>query len=270
MAQGKTRKVNHRQIIVPENEWICVPGTHEAIISREVYDLVQWQISENSARDKEIRSQARQYTPNLFKGKIFCDQCGYAMHRSRDNKTGEYWFRCQSQWKYKKSACTLVSARENDILEAVLTEFKAHNSELITFALRLQKEAPQVREKQSSDDAEITELKVKLAQDTAFKQSLYESLVSEVITVEEYSVLKAEYEHRIDELRERVATIEKERREIEKNTTDGLDLFEHLRRVTVRNDITAELVDALVERITINPDKSAKVTLKTSVLEVVA
>jgi len=270
MVQGKTRKVNHKQIPAPQSEWVCVPDTHEQIISRETFDLVRRRLGENSARDKEKRSAANPYTPNMFHGKIYCEHCGRAMHRHRDNNTGEYWFRCQSQWKYAKDACTVVSIREIDVLETVLAAFKAHNGELIAFALRLQKDAPQIREKQAGGDAELWQIKTKLARDTAFRQSLYESLVSAVVTPEEYAALKAEYEQRIDELRERAAAIENERRENEKAANDGFDLFDRLRRVAVRYDVTEELIAALVDKITVNRGKSAAVKLKTTVSEVVA
>ena len=44
MVQGKTKKVNHRvkqSVKVPEEEWARVEGTHEAIIDREDFELVQ-------------------------------------------------------------------------------------------------------------------------------------------------------------------------------------------------------------------------------------
>jgi DNA invertase Pin-like site-specific DNA recombinase len=270
MVQGKTQKINHKQIDVPQDKWVCVPNTHEPIISPELYDIVRQRLSDNSARDKATRSGAKPYTPNMFHGKVYCANCGRAMHRQRNNKTGEYWFRCESQWKYAKSICTVVSAREDDIREAVLSAFKAHNGEIIAFALRLQKEAPQTETKQAGDGAELAQIKAKLAQDMSFKQSLYENLVSDVISQDEYVTLKTDYESQIDELRGRAAAIEKERQEFEKQTRDGLNLFERLRRVTVRNDITEELIDALVEKISINRDKSVNVILKSSVLEVVA
>jgi uncharacterized protein YeeX (DUF496 family) len=270
MVQGKTRKINHKQTDVPQDEWICVPNTHEPIISPEIYDTAQRRLAENAARDKAIRSVAEPYTHNMFHGKIHCEHCGRAMHRQRNNKTGEYWFRCESQWKYAKTICTVVSAREDDILEAVLSALKAHTGEIIAFALRLQKEAPQTEAKQLNDGAELAQIKAKLAQDMSFKQSLYENLVSEVISQGEYIALKTDYENRIDELRGRAAAMEKELRESEKQKNDGFDLFERLRRVTSRYDITEELIDTLVEKISINRDKSAKVVLKSSVLEVVA
>jgi chromosome partitioning protein len=182
MAQGKTRKVNHTQIAVPEREWVCVPATHEAIISREIYDAVQRKLAENAARYRAAHTGVEPYTPNMFHGKVRCEHCGRAMHRHRNNKTGEYWFRCQTQQNYAKDACTVVSAREDDVLEAALSAFKAHNNQIIAFALRLQKKAPQIREKQAYEDAELTQIKASLARDTGFKQSLYENLVSGAIT----------------------------------------------------------------------------------------
>lgn len=121
MVQGKTQTVGGKQINVSPDEWITVKNTHEPIISREMFENVQHLRTLNSERDKASRRKAIPYAENIFGGKIFCAKCGYPMRRKRQNKDNVYWYRCESQHRYSKSACVQVSVREADLITEVLT-----------------------------------------------------------------------------------------------------------------------------------------------------
>ena len=120
MVQGKTRKVNGKQINVDPSEWVCVPNTHAPIISRDIFDFVQESRSEKHERARVIRENANPYSMNVFKGKIICATCGHQMHRHKQAGHDYYWFRCESQWKYGKDACTVVSVKEDDLKTEIL------------------------------------------------------------------------------------------------------------------------------------------------------
>lgn len=63
----------------PTSEWVRVEGTHEAIISKDVFDQVQRQIASR-------RRQRRDGTTQIFAGLVKCADCGWAMHFARQNK----------------------------------------------------------------------------------------------------------------------------------------------------------------------------------------
>lgn len=126
----ETKIGGRKRILLPEEEWKIIPNTHEAIISREVFDKVK--------KIKEKRSFGG-YTGNknrsIFSDKIFCKECGRHMS-----------FRCDSRqkknsdkiYKYKSYYCNLCKAektpnniREKDIIELIkpkLKEFKIQNT----------------------------------------------------------------------------------------------------------------------------------------------
>ena len=125
----ETKIGGRKRILLPEEEWKILPNTHEAIISREVFDKVK--------KIKEKRSFGG-YTGNknrsIFSDKIFCKECGRHMS-----------FRCDSRqkknsdkiYKYKSYHCNLCkdektpnNIREKDIIELIkpkLNEFEVQN-----------------------------------------------------------------------------------------------------------------------------------------------
>ncbi|GHU94492.1 hypothetical protein FACS1894208_05670 [Clostridia bacterium] len=100
MVQGKTRKINHNQVNVPRSEWVIVEHTHEQVVDKSVFECVQ-QIRKNIA--ELIPERHRTSNKNIFAGKVKCAHCGLSMTRKRQ-KNGAYWFRCESQFRYVKSA----------------------------------------------------------------------------------------------------------------------------------------------------------------------
>ena len=69
------------------------------------------------------RAKAREvkvYTPNLFKGKVFCAHCGGSLHRQRNirKKSDDvYFYHCLSQSRISKDACPGVTIREDMLLD---------------------------------------------------------------------------------------------------------------------------------------------------------
>lgn len=126
----ETRIGGRKKILLPEEEWKVIHNTHEAIISREIFDEV-----------KEIKEKRKFYVytgkknRSIFSDKIFCKECGRHMS-----------FRCDSRQKknsdkinkYKSYYCNLCkdektpnNIREKDIIELIkpkLKDFKIQNT----------------------------------------------------------------------------------------------------------------------------------------------
>ncbi len=93
---------------VDRKEWIVVEGTHEAIVSRELWDPVQKQ-NGSCAREK-----------SKFAGFLFCGDCGSPMIKTdRDRKTV---YCCGSYRRYGTAACTKHDVSEAEIEEVVRTD----------------------------------------------------------------------------------------------------------------------------------------------------
>ena len=130
MVQNKTGNVSykvHKQVDKPENEWIRVEGTHEPLISTEVWELVRT-IERQNARS---RTQADGETA-LFAGLLRCMDCGSLMrsyHDGRRRKDGsKSAYRSYACGRYAsggKSVCTGHIMNQRVLIEVVLTDIRA-------------------------------------------------------------------------------------------------------------------------------------------------
>lgn len=81
MVQHKVRTKNFKEKVmevVSKEEWIKVPDTHEAIISKEIFDEVQL-LHKNVPKNK-----TRCNGDNIYAGILKCGDCGYALIKNTE------------------------------------------------------------------------------------------------------------------------------------------------------------------------------------------
>ena len=84
LVQGKTKIVDHQQVQADEDNLIIATNTHEAIISHEVFEAVK--AYRRQVCEESKAHEVDPYTPNIFKGKVFCAHCGGSLHRQRNKR----------------------------------------------------------------------------------------------------------------------------------------------------------------------------------------
>ena len=258
MVQNKKQKINYKEVYIPPEKWVIVQNTHEPIISREVFDEVQkirQQISESNAEKKYNGA----YSPHLFKCKVFCAKCGYLMYRHRQNKDGTYWFRCESSWKFSKNTCTVVSVKEMDLKNEIIAIIQKYAEIIRGRFIQLEIET---KCGETASDIELNEINSLLDKDGRMIKSLYESMVGGMITRDEFGQMKADYEAKIADLSNRAKEIRNSRRETEQKNKDYTDFAQAVSTVTASDSLTEEIIDKLVEKVLVNPDKSVEVYFK--------
>ena len=179
------------------------------------------------------------------------------MHRKRQNKYGAYGFHCDSQWKYGKNTCVQVSVREVVVKSEILSllaaqpkikDCKATLSELKTMP--------------HDFDTELREINQRLAMNGRILQSLYENLVDELITAEEFVQMKADYEAKNEALTYRAEEIHRTYHKNKIYQSECLDISEAIAAAIRNYELTAEIMELLVDRIAVRPDKSVDISLR--------
>jgi len=255
LVQGKTKIIDHRQVKAGADNLVVVHGTHEAIISREMFETVaayRRQVAKDSKKSSQIP-----YTPNIFKGRIFCGQCGISLHRQRNR--GIYHYRCITRNRVRKDACVVVSIKERDLTAAVLEILRGQIGTLVDHYLELRKNGAFLKERNSRITAEILSLKQNLETNRRFLRGLYENLVQGTLTNEEYFTLKAGYEAKISADRERAAALEAGLSKLNSELKQYDDLARDAQTLKAGCRLTVDLVEKLVERIDVFPDKQVRV-----------
>ena len=81
LVQGHTTIIDHKQVPAGPENLTVVRDTHEAIVSRELFDAVQKKL--DATAQANISRTVKPYTANILKGKVFCACCGRGLHRQR-------------------------------------------------------------------------------------------------------------------------------------------------------------------------------------------
>ncbi|WP_256358482.1 recombinase family protein [Bacillus sp. sid0103] len=177
LVQGRstTRSVTNksRNENNPE-DYILIPNTHEAIISKEDFNTVQQLIEHR----KRIRPQAEKH---LFTNTLYCSDCGHGMHFKANSKG----YICGNYNKHGAKACSNHLTRENTLCLAILNDIRGLLSSLDSTSYmeaieaKVQKQRIQSQKQINFAKEEMTDLKSK-------KQKAVGLLVDEVISKEAY------------------------------------------------------------------------------------
>ncbi|WP_269212590.1 hypothetical protein [Streptococcus equi] len=117
--------------MLPEEEWEIIHNTHEAIVSREVFDKVR------IIKKKKFSGDTQKTEKNLFfLTRFFCKECGRHMGfrcDSRQKKNPNKVYKYRNYYCYFcKASRTPNNVKERDIIELIrpkLDEFKLQNTE---------------------------------------------------------------------------------------------------------------------------------------------
>ena len=259
MVQGKTGTVSYKNkklISKPEDEWIRVEGTHEPIISQEIWDTVQ------SIDQKRVRKNAASDgIRSVFTGLVYCAECGFKMRNHtekftyKDGSPGRYSsFICGNYARSGKSACTIHTIYENVLEQIVLEDirekarFAAHDPEMLAqHILRLKdKEAQSHR---TSCEQELKAVKTRLDELERLMQSLYEDKYSGTVPQSVFQTLIRKYETERVEKAAALPELERRARSAMESRQDAGRWTEIIRQYTEITKLDESMLFALVDRI---------------------
>lgn len=121
MVQGKTTKLSLKSkkiTYIPKEDWVVVENTHEAIVDKETFDLVQVILKKNS--HKQVSSQ-----DYLLKGLLICKECGHSLSIQKNKNGKQAYTVCNYYKKHSKyDVCTPHRFNYRVIEESILNSIK--------------------------------------------------------------------------------------------------------------------------------------------------
>ena len=231
--------------------------THPAIVDRHTFDTVQ-----------EIRRHRRRPTAtgklSIFSGRVFCADCGAKLHYCTANgfKDSQDFFVC-ANYRSNTGTCTGHYIRAVTLNRLVFRHIQGVLSYIQQFEasfVKKEMEKAGAERKQSIEKAKADLVTLRRRDedlDTLFKR-IYEDMVSGRLSAERFDKLSSEYEAEqkqvkaeILDLQERIDSGEQERHDLQQ-------FLKNVRRYTDPEELTAELLNDLVERIVVHaPDRSS-------------
>ncbi len=240
------RRVEHSR-----EECLVFENTHPALITREVWDVVQ-RVRKNKRRLTKMEEQSK------YSGLVFCADCGSNMvlHRAHTMSASYNHFTCRT---YKKDgeACT-----GHYIRECVLDEIVLEDLRRVTSAAREHPEkfAAYIGSKQSAElqreirrqEKELAAMRKRKAELDAIFKKLYEDSVLGSITTKQFQMLSGSY---TEEQNRITAGIPQKENEIQRlrETAIGTDSFlDKAKQYTDITELTPELLRLFIEKIVVH------------------
>ncbi len=254
MVQGKSTTIQHKQIKTDKKDWIIVKNTHEAIISKEMFQKVQ-QCRDEIAKKSKSQNKVP-YAENILKGKIFCQCCGKNLHYYRNSKK-EYLFHCITNYRIKKGSCEGVFIKQKELFEKILLLYHKQRNLFLEKEKFLNKQIQSMQKKIELWKQQQTKLEIELNEKRLYIQTLYENLIHRVITQTEYKELRENYQNEIESLLAEIICLE----EIQKNNSQKVEHILKLKKEfqSISFSITKEFADKLIEKVEVSPKGTVNV-----------
>ena len=263
LVQGKTKIVDHQQVKAGEDNLIIAKHTHEPIISYELFTAVQEYRKQICEESRAVPK--RPYTPNIFKGKVFCADCGRSLHRQRaERKKGPdvYWFHCLTNSRVAKDSCKGVMMQETELISMVTAILEKELSVVLGMSLPLfQLEAKQKQDKDRLK-TQMSARRQEIEKKRRLIRGLYENFVQGILTNEEYFELKTAYEESIGTLSGEIEALEKDMDALDSRLVRCRSMEKDAKSLAQDHALTAELIDRLIERIEIDHERNIHVTFR--------
>ncbi len=245
---------NKKKIRKPEEEWLRIEGTHEAIISKEVFEQVQGQIASRRRETKDATTQ-------IFAGIIKCSDCGYAMSYGTNSTKKKKWnYYCCTNYRQlgkKHSGCTGHYIRYDVLYPYVLSRIQTLCAEAQFDDEKLLEKILKAtdKERNSANKRQNSELKKaerrKNEVDRLFMK-LYEDWSSERITEYNFNMMSQKYQAEQEELLGKIEQLKQTISEQEQNVTGAEKWVELIKQYAHPTELTAELLNALIEKIVVH------------------
>lgn len=205
-----TKKYNHG-----EEELVVIRDHHEAIIDRELWDIVQVELKKRDRHGTLGQGHSNRY---VFSGKIKCGECGASFvsrqKRRRDGTSYKRWgcFTATTEGRVREDlqgnqvGCDVGKMLRDelamDILKQSLASLQMDVEGIIRNVTDLAVEAIQAGEAQGGERSE--ELEYRIEQLGQKKADVLDAFISRQITKDEMKLVNERYDRELDDLRNRL------------------------------------------------------------------
>jgi hypothetical protein len=204
-----------------------------------LFAVVHERFSSETANEPKQKNE--QYTPNLFRGKIFCGHCGGRLDRKKNHQ--HYIYRCTANHATPGS-CPGNSIREDTIISAV-------SKALLEYIGNVENGSTKAQDVKSIE-TELAELQVEASYDENTPMILYEAFIDRKITEQDYLELKAKYNYRKARQEELWVQLSLQKTEQTVIASEKQELNNIIEEFQDTQFLTARLIDKLIERIDVH------------------
>ena len=261
---------NKKKIRKPQEEWFRVENTHAAIISKDVFDQVQEQIASRRRKQQDGTTQ-------IFAGLLKCADCGWAMSfgTNKQNTKPYSYFNCTSyrQFGKKHATCTAHYIRYDTLYTYVHARlmywWQQAQADEAKLTERILKAGDRENDAQTkARTASLTRAEKRKEELDRLFSKLYEDWASERITEYNFNTLSKKYQTEQEELLVKIDKLTAELSAEQQSVIDAEKWIASIKKCARPTELTADLLNSLIEKIVIHEGKDSQNGMKAQPIEI--
>lgn len=263
LTQGRRKKLNYKskkEIRVPEEEWIIVNDTHEAIIDKKVFYTVQDLL-------KKDKNKTNGKNVQLLSGFMYCKECGHAIGINKSSDGKRKYCTCTYYTSNSKfGLCTPHTCNYDKLEKCVLDEVKTICNNYVdstTFKDKVE-EASKKNDIRVKKQKDINILDRKISNNLTYIDKIYEDKLNNIIDFEMYNRLSIKYKEEIELWKSQKTDLENELNNIGKNETnkEKEDILKKINEYLSFEKPNRNLLVNLIDKILISQEKDIEIHYK--------
>lgn len=255
LVQGKVENYsykNQKRRTIDKDKWIVVEGTHEPIIDKETWTLVQ--------KKFEIRGTRTSYKTgeiHLFSKKVYCNECGKSMARNNGyNKHHSYaYLRCRTRAS-NGLACSNCGSIRYDYMEKLVLEelnkfiVQYKDNSILENSVKEQYDL-EVEKKKKIEyiQEQIKKTNLILSKKKTSLKSLYQDKEDGILSIDEFLVLKSDWAKDITQLENQMKQLEIENMNLISTQENKEQIQNAIKEFDKVEQLTRQLVDTFIHKI---------------------
>ena len=240
---------NKKRIYRPESEQLRFENTHEPLVAKETWDIVQ-DIRTHKRRRANMAEQ------NMFSGLVHCTDCGGTMvlHRAHTMNAVKNNFMCSTYKKFGKEECSAHYLREIHLAAIVMDDLLrvthfARQQEALFIQYINQKNNAETRREIERLQRELELMRRRDTELSALFKRLYEDNVLGKVTNEQFRMLSGDYNAEQKNLKERIPKAAERIEELQNSIANVTRFIDKAKRYTEINELSGELLNLFIEKI---------------------
>ncbi len=249
----KSKRRQHQ----PRDKWVRSENTHEPIIDRDTWDLVQERFLHRGVLP-------RTNPPNIFQRIVRCADCGAAMWLStlqKNPKTGEKsqrrYFHCVTYREFGKTKCASHNTSHKALYDIVLNDIQAyarlalrHPEELLeTLCDTENSQRRKMIERLNGDYKKSSD---RLAEIDNLLQRLFEENVSGRMNHDNYTAMFARYQNEQTQLAAKVQNLARQLERLRESRDNSQKWIDLIAKYADLQELDAPIINELCEKIMVH------------------
>ena len=247
-------KIMHgRQLRRPEDEWIVVHDTHEALVSPEQWDQVQRLLGLR-------RKCCQDGDPQMFAGLLYCSDCGSALSFSKvhhKTKPDSGKFKCWYYSRYGTKYCSSHYITLEQLTAVLLDDIRRQAYYAKNFRLQYLQDLTAAQTKRDTEAlaekrGAMERDKARLSQLDQITRNLLEKNAMGMITDQQFAALNAQYADERTALEDRLGAYRSEEVEVDAAAMNAVRFAELVEDYLYIEELDARILNRLIEKIVVH------------------